>query len=79
MSFPEEWSEIPAVRNSHVYAVDASGYFSRPGPRLITGIEALAKMFYPGVAVSPEAERVFLPIAPAHSLSAPASNRAASA
>lgn len=79
MSFPEEWSAIPAVQNSRVYAVDASGYFSRPGPRLITGIEALAKMFYPGVAVSPEAQRVFLPITTARSLSAPASNRAASA
>jgi iron complex transport system substrate-binding protein len=79
MSFPEEWSEIPAVRNSHVYAVDASGYFSRPGPRLISGIEALAKMFYPGVAVSPEAERVFLPIAPLDNSSVPRSARIASA
>jgi iron complex transport system substrate-binding protein len=79
MSFPEEWSAIPAVQNSRVYAVDASGYFSRQGPRLISGIEALAKMFYPGVAVSPEAQRVFLPITDARGLSASASNRAASA
>jgi iron complex transport system substrate-binding protein len=62
MSFPEEWSAMPAVRNSRVYAMDASGYFSRPGPRLITGIEALAKILHPHVVDSAEAERVMLPI-----------------
>ncbi len=63
MSFPEAWNAIPAVRDGHVYALDASGYFSRPGPRLIAGIEALAKILHPGVAVSPEAENVAIPIA----------------
>ncbi|HTQ59087.1 MAG TPA: cobalamin-binding protein [Candidatus Solibacter sp.] len=63
MSFLEEWSAIPAVRNDRVYALDASGYFSRPGPRLITGIEALAKILHTEVAVSPEAENVAIPIA----------------
>lgn len=62
MSFPEEWGAIPAVRNSRVYAMDASGYFSRPGPRLISGIEALAKILHPSIAVSPEAESVAIPI-----------------
>jgi len=70
MSFPEEWSAIPAVRNSCVYALDASGYFSRPGPRLIAGIEALAKILHPEVVVSREAESVVVPIGgaplPAH-------------
>lgn len=79
MSFPEEWGAIPAVRNSRVYAVDASGYFSRPGPRLITGIEALAKMFHPEVVVSLEAERIFLPIVASCNATVPASFRAASA
>lgn len=64
MSFAEEWSAIPAVRNSQVYAMDASGYFSRPGPRLIAGIEALAKILHPGIAVSREAEGVAIPIVP---------------
>jgi iron complex transport system substrate-binding protein len=58
MAFPEEWNAIPAVRNSRVYAMDASGYFSRPGPRLMTGIEALAKILHPEVVVSREAESV---------------------
>ena len=62
MTFPEEWSAIPAVRNARVYAMDASGYFSRPGPRLMTGIEALAKILHPEVVVSSEAEAVAMPI-----------------
>jgi iron complex transport system substrate-binding protein len=55
MVFPEEWKDIPAVRNGRVYALEANSYFSRPGPRLITGIEALAKLFNPAVRVSREA------------------------
>ncbi len=63
MEFPEQWSAIPAVRNGRVYALEASSYFSRPGPRLVTGMEALAKLFHPSVEVTPEAESAFLPIA----------------
>jgi iron complex transport system substrate-binding protein len=40
------WGELPAVRAGRVYAVD-SGYFSRPGPRLTTGLEILARCFHP--------------------------------
>lgn len=65
MTFPEGWEDIPAVRNSQVYALNASGYFSRPGPRLVTGIEALAKVLHPEIRVSAEAEQVVLPIGPA--------------
>jgi iron complex transport system substrate-binding protein len=28
-----------------VYAVDGSAYFTRPGPRLVDGIEILAEIF----------------------------------
>jgi iron complex transport system substrate-binding protein len=62
MTFPEEWSAIPAVRNGRVYALEANSYFSRPGPRLITGIEALAKLLHPAMEVSREAEAAILPI-----------------
>jgi iron complex transport system substrate-binding protein len=31
-----------------VLAVDASGYFSRPGPRLVDGVEILASQLHPG-------------------------------
>jgi iron complex transport system substrate-binding protein len=79
MSFPEEWSAIPAVRNSRVYAMDASGYFSRPGPRLMTGIEVLANILHPEVVVSPEAESVAVPISDRPVTVHPPSVRAASA
>jgi len=63
VSFPREWNEIPAVRNNQVFCVDANAYFSRPGPRLITGLEILAKLFHPGITVSPEADQaLFRPL-----------------
>ena len=39
--FPVEWRELPAVREGCVYAVDGSAYFSRPGPRVVDGLEIL--------------------------------------
>jgi iron complex transport system substrate-binding protein len=39
--FPAEWLELPAVQERRVYAVDGSGYFSRPGPRVVDGLEIL--------------------------------------
>jgi iron complex transport system substrate-binding protein len=62
MSFPEAWDALPAVRNGRVYALEANSYFSRPGPRLVTGVEALAKLLHPAVEVSREAENAILHI-----------------
>jgi iron complex transport system substrate-binding protein len=62
MAFPDQWNVIPAVRENRVYALAANSYFSRPGPRLATGIEILAKVFHPSLAVSPEAQRTILPV-----------------
>ncbi len=42
-----KWKLIPALQNSRVFAVDANSYFSKPGPRIITGIEILAKIIHP--------------------------------
>jgi len=39
--FSEGWNHVKAVRNGRVYAVNASAYFSRPGPRLVTGLEIM--------------------------------------
>jgi iron complex transport system substrate-binding protein len=39
--FPDAWKQVKAVRNGRVYAVNASAYFSRPGPRLVTGLEIM--------------------------------------
>ncbi|HMI52878.1 MAG TPA: cobalamin-binding protein [Candidatus Saccharimonadales bacterium] len=62
MAFPDEWNAIPAVRHNRVYALEANSYFSRPGPRLVTGVEILAKLFHPAAEVSPEAAKSILPI-----------------
>jgi len=42
----ETWSALRAVRTGRVHPVDANGCFSRPGPRLIDGIEHLATLFH---------------------------------
>jgi iron complex transport system substrate-binding protein len=44
---PHWWSELGAVRRGALVAVDGSAYFSRPGPRVIDGIELLAELFDP--------------------------------
>jgi iron complex transport system substrate-binding protein len=41
------WSELPAVLQGRVYAVDANAYFARPGPRLVDGLELLAHLMHP--------------------------------
>src|SRR5713226_5601107 len=41
------WSELPAVRDGCVYAVDANSYFARPGPRVVEGTELLAHLIHP--------------------------------
>lgn len=41
------WSDMPAVRNNRVFAVDANAYFARPGPRVVDGVELLAHLFHP--------------------------------
>jgi iron complex transport system substrate-binding protein len=43
----EGWKDLPAVRNDRVYVVDSSAYFSRSGPRLVTGLEIMAEMVHP--------------------------------
>jgi iron complex transport system substrate-binding protein len=48
---PALWSSIEAVRRGNVFAVDGSAYFSRPGPRVIDGIEMLAEIFDPDAFV----------------------------
>ena len=43
----DRWQAIPAVQSGNVYAVDASNYFARPGPRVFDGVELLAHLFHP--------------------------------
>jgi iron complex transport system substrate-binding protein len=41
------WSELPAVRENRVFAVNANAYFARPGPRVVEGVELLAHLVHP--------------------------------
>ena len=42
-----EWQTIPAVASGHVFTVDGSKYFNRPGPRLVDGLEILGRLIHP--------------------------------
>lgn len=48
------WNDLPAVRSGRVYATDASAYFSRPGPRLVDGLEILAHFLHPAMFALPD-------------------------
>ncbi len=59
--FPESFKEIPAFQNVEIWALDATSYFSRPAPRVVDGVEILAKIFHPEIFGKPsenEAVRV---------------------
>ncbi|MDE1826018.1 MAG: cobalamin-binding protein [Thaumarchaeota archaeon] len=43
----EKWRSLKAVKQGQVYAVNANEYFSKPGPRIVTGLEILAKIINP--------------------------------
>ena len=43
----EKWKSLQSVQNNEVYAVNAGAYFSKPGPRTITGLEIIAKIIDP--------------------------------
>src|SRR5215210_7921188 len=59
---PRGWGELPAVRDGKVWAVDATSYFSRPGPRVIEGAEILLKVIHPEIFGDPtEAQAVRVP------------------
>jgi iron complex transport system substrate-binding protein len=58
---PEGWNDLPACQNNEVWATDATSYFSRPGPRVVDGVEILARILHPeifGPPTSDEAVRV---------------------
>jgi iron complex transport system substrate-binding protein len=41
------WDDLPAVKEGRVWAVDANSHFSRPAPRLVEGVEILARILHP--------------------------------
>ena len=46
----KEWAWLASHRT---WAVDSGGLFSRPGPRLVDGVETLAGIFHPSVFLRP--------------------------
>jgi iron complex transport system substrate-binding protein len=49
--------QLAALGAQRLFAVNASAYFSRPGPRLIDGIELLAGILHPDRFPAPAADR----------------------
>jgi iron complex transport system substrate-binding protein len=49
----EHRDEISRLGAGQVFAVDAAAYFSRPGPRLVDGLELLAHIISPGLVDEP--------------------------
>jgi iron complex transport system substrate-binding protein len=52
--------QLAAVGAGEVVAVDAAAYFSRPGPRIVDGLELLAHILHPEAV--PEAPAAALPV-----------------
>jgi iron complex transport system substrate-binding protein len=48
------WDDLPAVKAGEVWAVDASSYYSRPGPRLVDGVELMARILHPELFGTPD-------------------------
>jgi iron complex transport system substrate-binding protein len=51
------WRMHLAQLGARVYAVDAAAYFSRPGPRLVDGVELLGHLLHPELVPAPATRR----------------------
>ncbi|MDE0755090.1 MAG: ABC transporter substrate-binding protein [Woeseiaceae bacterium] len=50
----DEWQQMQAIVNARVLLADGNDFFSRPGPRLVDGLEIMAHALHPDVhPVSP--------------------------
>jgi iron complex transport system substrate-binding protein len=52
-NLPAGWDDLPAVKSGEVWATDATSYFSRPGPRVVDGVEILARILHPEIFGAP--------------------------
>ncbi len=50
----DEWSRLKAVKQGKVYVTDGNAYFSRPGPRLVDGLEIMAHALHPDIHKLPQ-------------------------
>ena len=50
-------AQAPRLVGGQVHAVDAAAYFSRPGPRLVDGVELLGHILHPELVPAPPTRR----------------------
>jgi len=53
-----EFADTPAAREGNVFAVDATSYFSRPGPRIVDGLEIMAWAVHPEAYPEPSPDAI---------------------
>lgn len=51
----QQWRELPAVKNNRIHLVD-SNVFDRASPRLVDGLELLARLIHPGCYLADKPE-----------------------
>jgi iron complex transport system substrate-binding protein len=51
------WRRHLVLLGARVFAVDAAAYFSRPGPRLVEGVELLGHLLHPELVPAPPSRR----------------------
>lgn len=51
------YGSLKAVRSKQVYYIDGNAYLTRPGPRIVDGIEILAEIFYPKIFTRKHSEK----------------------
>lgn len=60
--FVHAYGTTRAVRSGRVVALDATSHFSRPGPRLVDGVEALAGMLHPDADLPSTQAPAYIPV-----------------
>ena len=54
--------DLRALGAERIVAVDAAAYFSRPGPRLVDGLELMGHILHPDLVAAPGAEILDVPV-----------------
>ena len=59
---PDAWRKLSAVREGRAFLVDSGALFSRSGPRLVDGLEILARAIHPEAFRDPPPEEFCAPL-----------------
>jgi iron complex transport system substrate-binding protein len=63
-ALPAWFNQLEAVSDGQLFAVDGSGLFSRPGPRVIDGVALLAQLFDPEGFADATPSDAWIPLGP---------------